>query len=281
MSERGIIFDIKEMAVHDGPGPRTTVFLKGCPLRCKWCHNPEGLSFQPQLMVRESQCVHCGRCFLPCKHPDCQPYGRCLHACPKGLVSVSGTTVDSDALATRLLRSRDFWEMCGGGVTVSGGEPLAQPRFLLALLDALSGVHRCVETSGYAQTDVFSAVCARTELIIMDIKLADPLQHLQWTGCSNDLILQNLAYLRESGHPCIIRTPLIPQVTDTAENLSAIARLLCGLPGLLRAELLPYNDLAGAKYPMVGLTPPDFVGKPPTEASLQPFAAYGVPAVLA
>lgn len=281
MSVKGVIFDIKEMAVHDGPGPRTTVFFKGCPLRCRWCHNPEGLSFKPQLMVRESQCVHCGRCFAPCNHADCQPYGRCLHTCPKGLVSVAGTEIDSDTLAARLLRSRDFWSLCGGGVTISGGEPLGQPQFLFALLDALQGVHRCVETSGFASESVFAEMCARTELVIMDIKLVDPQQHMQWTGCSNEPILRNLEQLRQNGHPCIIRTPLVPHITDTEANLTAIAQLLRTVPGLQRAELLPYNHLAGAKYAMVGLTPPDFVGTAPSEQLLCPFTEAGVPAILA
>lgn len=277
----GIIFDIKEMAIHDGPGARTTVFFKGCPLRCRWCHNPEGLHFAPQLMVRESRCTHCGRCQKPCHHPDCQPYGRCLHICPMGLVSVSGQRVRSDELAARLLRSKDFWALSGGGVTLSGGEPLAQPEFLLALLDALNGVHRCVETSGFAPLSVFSAMCDRTELVIMDLKLADDQTHRTWTGQSNAAILRNLDHLRETHHPCIIRTPLIPGVTDTLQNLSAIAELLQDLPGLIRAELLPYNTLAGAKYPMVGLTPPAFSGDAPTEALLAPFTALGIPAVLA
>lgn len=279
--ETGLIFDIKEMAIHDGPGARTTVFLKGCPLRCRWCHNPEGLLFQKQLMVRESRCQHCGRCRIPCDHQDCQPYGRCLHACPLGLVSVAGTSMQSDELAKQLLREKDFWEMCDGGVTISGGEPLAQPKFLLALLKELKGVHRCVETSGFAASEIFEAVCQETELIIMDIKLADPQQHKYWTGQSNEPILNNLELLRRNGHPCILRTPLIPGATDTKENLEAIAELVQGIPGLQRVELLPYNSLAGAKYPMVGLTAETFTGDAPQEEILEPFLRRQIPAILA
>lgn len=277
----GLIFDIKELAVHDGPGPRTTVFFKGCPLRCQWCHNPEGLDFHPQLMVQHSRCTGCGLCRKGCGHPECQKFDRCLHACPNGLVSRSGYEVDSGELAARLLRERDFWDIGGGGVTLSGGEPLAQPEFLLDLLDKLEGVHRCVETSGFAPADVFAAMCARTELVMMDVKLADPALHKQYTGQDNAPILQNLEYLRQSGHPCIIRTPLIPGVTDTEENLSAIAKLLVDVPGLQRAELLPYNPMAGAKYPRLGLRPPEFSGPKQDSRLLEPFMKVGVPAILA
>jgi len=277
----GIVFDIKEFAVFDGPGIRTTVFMKGCPLRCQWCHNPEGLEFHPQLMVQYSRCTGCGLCRAGCDHPECRGFDRCLHACPNGLISLSGREVDSGELAAKLLRERDFWDISGGGVTLSGGEPLAQPEFLLDLLDKLEGVHRCVETSGFAPTDVFAAMCARTELVMMDLKLIDPDLHKQYTGQDNALILQNLDYLRQSGHPCIIRTPLIPGVTDTMENLSAIAKLLVGIPGLQRAELLPYNPMAGAKYPQLGLEPTEFTGQKADERLLEPFIRAGVPAILA
>ncbi len=273
MSVQGIIFDIKEFSVHDGPGPRTTVFLKGCPLRCRWCHNPEGLLPAPQLMVRENHCTHCGRCRTPCSHPDCQPFGRCLHACPRGLIHVAGRTVDSDELAKELLRAQDFFDSCGGGITVSGGEPLMQPEFLCALLDALHGVHRCVETSGYASEAAFAAVRARTELLIMDIKLADPAQHRRWTGVDNAPVLRNLAQLQSDGRPFIIRTPLIPGVCDTADHLRAIAALLRSVPGFVRWELLPYNTLAGAKYPMVGKTPPEFSASSADPTALRQFCA--------
>lgn len=276
----GIIFDIKELAVHDGPGPRTTVFFKGCPLRCKWCHNPEGLSFSPQLMVRESRCTHCGRCRQPCTHPDCQPYGRCLHRCPLGLISVAGTRVRSDELAHRLLRERDFWGETGG-ITVSGGEPLGQPEFLTALLDELNGVHRCVETCGFASEEAFDAMCARTELVIMDLKLMDPVQHRRWTGQDNAPILRNFDRLKAGGHPFIIRIPLIPDVSDTVENLTATAERVRGADGLLRVELLPFNPLAGAKYAMVGAAPTDFPKRKANPEWVRIFTDRQIPAIMA
>lgn len=276
----GVIFDIKELAIHDGPGPRTTVFFKGCPLRCKWCHNPEGLSFAPQLTVRESRCTHCGRCKRPCDHPDCQPYGRCLHRCPLGLVSVAGTRIASDVLAKKLLRGRDFWG-AEGGVTVSGGEPLGQPAFLMALLDELAGVHRCIETCGFAPESHFAEMCARTELVIMDLKLIDPAMHRHWTGQDNAPILANLAQLKKSGHPFIIRVPLIPDVNDTEQNLAATAALLHDAPGLQRVELLPFNPLAGAKYAMVGAVPTEFPKRKPDPVLVRIFTDRQIPAVMA
>ena len=244
----GIIFDIKEFAVHDGPGLRTTVFLKGCPLRCRWCHNPEGLSAAPQLSCRSARCTGCGLCRQPCKHPDCQPFGRCLHICPNNLLKVTGQTITAQALADRIRKNSDMFA-AGGGVTFSGGEPLLQADFIHHVLDLLPDVPAVLETSGYADEDTFSRLIRRMQLVYMDIKLADDAAHIRHTGVSNARILHNLEVLRKSGVACIIRTPLIPGITDTEENLSAIRRLIGELPH----ELLPYNALAGAKYAQLGM----------------------------
>ena len=244
----GTIFDIKEFAIHDGPGLRTTVFLKGCPLRCKWCHNPEGLLPEPQLMVRDVRCLHCGLCTRGCSHPDCQPFGRCLHICPNNLISVAGETITAETLAKRIRRSADMFGV-QGGVTFSGGEPLMQPDFLHAVLDLIPDIPAAVETSGYAREDVFRSVIARMKLVYMDIKLADSDLHKRYTGVGNEAILENFATLRESGKPYLIRTPLIPGITDTRENLDAIKAII----GDSAYEQLPYNAMAGAKYKMLGL----------------------------
>ena len=248
---KGIVFDIKEFAVHDGGGVRTTVFLKGCPLRCRWCHNPEGLDFRPELYVKQNGCTHCGLCYRPCQHADCQPYGRCLHVCPQNLLSVAGVEWESDALAQKLLRHKDFFNATGGGITLSGGEPLLQADFCVALLSALEGqVHRTIETSGYADTETFRRVTSLCDFVIMDLKLADDALHRRYTGVGNERILANARRLQESGKPHLFRTPLIPNITDTAQNLDAIARLV----GESDWEKLPYNALAPAKYPSVGRT---------------------------
>ena len=250
----GMIFDIKEMAVHDGPGLRTTVFLKGCPLRCVWCHNPEGLSTERQLYVRQNGCKGCGLCRRRCSHPDCQPFGRCLHVCPQGLITVAGREMSAEQLAKRILRSAAVAD----GVTFSGGEPLMQAEFVLDVVTELSRlrseksckhIHCAIETSGYADPNVFRKVIETMDFVYMDLKLADEELHRQYTGVSNRLILQNLEVLRESGVACTIRTPLIPGITDTKENVEAIRLLAGDLP----LELLDYNPMAGAKYSALGM----------------------------
>ncbi|MBR4761207.1 MAG: glycyl-radical enzyme activating protein [Clostridia bacterium] len=245
----GTIFDIKEMAVHDGPGIRTTVFLKGCPLRCLWCHNPEGLKSEPQLMFKENKCRHCGICFKPCGHEDCKPYGRCVHICPENCLEIAGQRVDSKTLADKLKKTANVLADAFGGFTFSGGEPLFQPEFLLELTEELEGFNLCIETSGFAKPEVFGAVTDKLDYVIMDIKLADGEAHKKYTGVDNAVILENLKYLQASGKPHIIRTPLIPGITDTPENLAAVEKLV----GNSRWEKLPYNALAGAKYKMLGM----------------------------
>ena len=245
----GIVFDIKEFAVHDGEGIRTTVFLKGCPLRCAWCHNPEGLSHKPELYVKKSNCLGCGRCGEPCDHEECKAYGRCLYICPKDLVSVAGKEWRAEELAQKLLAHKDFFESVGGGVTLSGGEPLLQSDFCVELLGYLKGkIHTAIETSGYASAEDFARVIELCDFVFMDIKLADSEAHRRYTGVDNRLILENAEYLKKSGIPHTFRTPMIPDITDTEENLSAIGRIV----GESTWEKLPYNALAGAKYSNVG-----------------------------
>ncbi len=248
----GTIFDIKEFSVHDGPGVRTTVFLKGCPLRCRWCHNPEGLSKEAQIMVKENQCVHCDKCYLPCTHSACQKFGRCLFACPQGLISITGKELDSAEVAQKVLRGKDFMRMSGGGVTISGGEPLMQPEFTLDLLWRMKDIHRAIQTSAYAENEIFKEIIKNCDYIMMDIKLADSDKHKEYTGVDNTKILKNFETLRSSGKKYVIRVPLIPDITDTHENLSAISEIV----GDSEVELMPYNVMAGAKYKSVGLAYP-------------------------
>ena len=245
----GTIFDIKEFSLHDGPGARTTVFFKGCPLRCPWCHNPEGLIKEPQLMVIETRCRHCGLCQQGCEHEDCKPFSRCLHACPEHLVRVAGYEISANVLAERILRNKEFLASCDGGVTLSGGEPLMQPEFAIELLDKLPGIHKAMETCGYAKPDVFQDIAGHLDYILLDIKLYDDAEHIRQTGVSNQLICENLRWLQKSGIGYIIRTPLIPGITDTEKNLYGIAELIGDSPW----EKLPYNSMAGLKYPQVGL----------------------------
>ena len=247
--ETGVVFDIKGFALNDGPGIRTTVFMKGCPLRCLWCHNPEGLSPEPELFHKTARCKRCGKCGIPCSHPACQRWGRCLRVCPEGCLTVAGDEWTSEALAERLARDRDVFGE-DGGVTFSGGEPLLQWRFVCETADLLRdrGVRCAVETSSFAPEAAYREVLRRMDYVMADCKLMDGEAHRSFCGVSNDGILRNLRILMSGGTPYLIRIPLIPGITDTDENLRAISAFIGDSP----AELLPYNVMAGAKYASVG-----------------------------
>lgn len=249
----GIIFDIKEFAVYDGPGVRTTVFLKGCPLRCQWCHNPEGLSALPQLMVSRAMCTQCGACRAVCIHEVCIACGKCIPYCKQGLRKIAGQRMEADALAKKLLRGRKLLEESGGGVTFSGGEPLMQWDFVSEVIERLDGLHTAIETSGYASDEVFADAMRKVNLVMMDMKLTDPVLHRHFTGVDNAPILRHADMLCAGDTPFIIRIPLIPGVNDNEAHLTAVADRIKGAPALLRVELLPYHKTAGAKYPMAGM----------------------------
>lgn len=246
---KGIIFDIKEFTVHDGPGSRITVFLKGCPLRCLWCHNPEGLKVEKQLMYKSTFCSHCNACRKPCGHAECQPYGRCIHACVNGCLSVAGEEILSGDLAERLLKNADILKLMGGGITISGGEPMLQADFVCDLTEKLGGVHKAIQTSGYTDYETYKKVIRQFDYVMQDIKLVDEEQHIKYTGVSNKKILKNIEWLKQSGKKFVFRVPLIPNITDTEENLRAISEIA----GAYRTELMSYNNLAGAKYAMVDM----------------------------
>ena len=245
----GIIFDIKEFTVHDGPGSRITVFLKGCPLRCKWCHNPEGLKVAKQLMYKSNFCTHCGACRKSCEHEECQQFGRCVHACPNGALGIAGEEVSAKSLAERLQKNADILKLMGGGITISGGEPLLQADFVCELADCLGDIHKAIQTSGYADLEVYKKVVESVDYVLQDIKLVDDREHLEYTGVSNQKILKNIEWLKRSGKPFVFRVPLIPGITETESNLKAISEIA----GDCRVELMPYNPLAGAKYAMVDM----------------------------
>ncbi len=250
----GVVFDIKEFAVYDGPGIRTTVFMKGCPLRCRWCHNPEGLSMRPQLMVSMAACRHCGACERVCAHaPDCVACGACVPVCSAGLRRIAGTIWSDEALAERLMRDEAILRLNGGGVTFSGGEPLMQWQFVRTVIDRMNGMHTCIETSGYAPDDVFDEAISRLSMVMMDIKLIDTHAHQQWTNVDNTCILRHAETLCRGDTPFIIRLPLIPGVNDNTAHYRAVASLLRGARALVRVELLPYHQTAGAKYAMASM----------------------------
>jgi pyruvate formate lyase activating enzyme len=219
----GIVFDIKEFAVHDGPGIRTTVFLKGCPLRCAWCHNPESISPEPQMMVS---------------------------AIGERLVGESYT---SERLATILNGQADILRNANGGVTFSGGEPLMQAEFVAEVIDQLNDIHILLDTSGFGSSEAFDTLVRRADLVYFDLKLIDPALHKQYTGVDNGPILKNLARMDELGTPFVARVPLVPGVTDTPENFAGIANAVKDLAMCRGVDLLPYNLAAGGKYAACGM----------------------------
>jgi pyruvate formate lyase activating enzyme len=243
----GIVFDIKEFTVHDGPGIRTTVFMKGCPLACSWCHNPEGQSARPQVI--------------------------------RGLAGerLAGQEYTAEQLAALLNQQVSILSDNEGGITFSGGEPLLQAEFVAEVIDLLDEVHILLDTSGYGSKRSFQKLLERSDLVFFDLKLIDPALHQQYTGFSNDLILDNLKTLGASGMPFVIRVPLVPGVTDTDENLAAIARTVNGLPGLIRVDLLPYNQAAGSKYQYAGMEfKPGYDETRSLNINLMPFERSGV-----
>ncbi len=251
---QGTVFSIEEFSTYDGPGIRSTVFLKGCPLRCSWCHNPEGQEHAAVIVRSPAGCLGCGACLAAGAAETGTP---CLTqasiaACPQRLVRLCGQVLTVEGLLDRLDKNLPLLAAAGGGVTFSGGEPLAQPDFLLACLAALQGrAHRAIQTSGWAGEDVFRQALTRCDYVLYDLKLMDDTLHRQYTGQSNAPVLRNFALLAASGPPFVVRTPLIPGVTDTQQNLTAIAALLAQ-NGVKYIELLPYHKMAGGKYPMLG-----------------------------
>lgn len=250
--KKGTIFDLKEFAVYDGPGLRQTVFLKGCPLRCNWCHNPKGLRVEPQLMVSPPSCTGCGKCKEVCKHETCIACGECVAVCSMHLRCIAGQVMTSQELADLILENSGYYAQYGGGVTSSSGEPLLQAEFLLEVLSLLPGVHKAIETSGFTDGETFRRVVEQLDYVIMDIKLFDEKLHRKYTGVSNSPILANTKQLCAGHKPFVIRIPVIPGVNDNEENYRRTAEWIAGAKMLEQVELMPYHKTAGAKYTMVG-----------------------------
>ena len=280
-SPTGTIFDLRRYSIHDGPGIRTALFFKGCSLHCAWCHNPESQSFLPELLLRDGRCVLCEACAAVCPqggierrnggmHTDrtrCTVCGVCVEVCCAEGRQIAGREVTVDEVMETILRDRPFYERSGGGVTISGGEPLGQPEFLLALLGASrnAGLHTALDTCGHAPWAVFEQVRSLVDLFLYDLKVVDNTRHIEMTGVSNEPILSNLQALANHGHTIILRIPIVPGVNDDPANLEAAAELAASLPSgsLARLDLLPYHASAAAKYtalarpfPLEGLLTP-------------------------
>ena len=263
----GIIFNLQRFSLHDGPGIRTTVFMKGCPLDCWWCHNPESIDPDPQLLFASWKCIGCESCLPGCPEGAisisdhkpvidpvrCRRCFSCVERCPTAALEKAGRKVKVEELFTELCRDRVFFEESGGGVTFSGGEPLLQVRFLARIMELLKGegIHTVIDTSGQAAWESIEKVLPWTDLFLYDIKILDQEKSRKYTGVSGELIRNNLECLLAAGSNLRVRIPVIPSINDTPENIAAIGQLLssCGNP---EVELLSYHSLGAAKAERLG-----------------------------
>lgn len=283
----GILFDIRKYSIHDGPGIRTAIFFKGCPLHCAWCHNPESQSFQPELILHPNRCIACEACvpacpngaieILPharslCDTPSwgsqgergslvtnrakCQICGTCADVCFAEARQLVGRMYSIDEVMGEIGSDRVFYEQSGGGVTFTGGEPISQHPFLLALLQAAKArsLHTVLDTSGFCSWKALDEVRPFVDLFLYDLKFMDDSRHRQYTSVSNTLILQNLHKLAEAGHAIRVRIPVIPGINDDGENLRASGGFLSGLPGVQQVDILAYHRSAEPKYQNLGMT---------------------------
>jgi pyruvate formate lyase activating enzyme len=289
MSE-GIIFDIKKYSINDGPGIRTTVFFKGCPLRCPWCHNPEGQSFFPEVMLRPSRCLpECFECVAVCDpgalskqgielslvRDECTLCRKCADICPSRAIEFAGRQVSVAEVMAEIEKDRIFYEQSWGGVTFSGGEPLAQPDFLAELLAACrkKGFHTTVDTCGYAPEEALDRAADQADLFLYDLKIMDENKHDDLTGQPNSVILKNLKRLARRGKKVIVRLPLIPGINDDDQNIRATTTFLNDLKGISEISLLPYHKLGLEKRKSLEKKRPAEVFSPPATDRLEKIKA--------
>lgn len=259
-SKKGFIFDIQSYAIHDGPGVRTLVFLKGCPLRCLWCHNPEGRSPKLELMYFEALCIHTYNCVGICPvkaitieenkkiridREKCTVYGFCTDVCPTSALKLVGKWMDVNDLIKEIEKYNQLYNSPDAGVTFTGGEPLFQPAFLKEILKECKKhyIHTAIETCGYASKEIFESIIPYVDLFLYDLKLFDEKENIKYTGVSSMLIKENLKFLIEKGSEIVLRFPVIPGITDTETNVKNWVKFLSNLKGPKEIDLLPYHDV--------------------------------------
>jgi len=267
--QTGTVFNIQKFSINDGPGIRTTVFMKGCPLKCLWCHNPESKSSKPQIFFDTNKCTGCGRCVPACNlclhsiadgvhlfnREDCIACGECADKCLNDALELSGYVRSVDEVIMEVLKDKVFYENSGGGMTVSGGEPMYQFEFTYELLKAAKkeGLHICMETCGFAKEENYKKIAELVDIFLFDYKLTSPELHKKYTGVSNELILNNLRMLDSMGCKIILRCPIIPTINDTDEHFCGIAETANSLSNILEINIEPYHPLGNGKNEMLGI----------------------------
>ncbi len=280
----GYVFSVERYAIHDGPGIRTQVFFKGCPLRCLWCANPEGVSFAPSLLYTRALCIECGSCVQACgrralsmteqgveiDRRKCTPCSDCVNACYAEALEMDSYRVTAQEIVEQVERDKVFYGVSGGGVTLCGGEPLAQPAFALEVLRLCRkrGIHTAIETCGHYRFEVLERAISCLDFVFFDIKHMDAEAHRRCTGTDNKLILTNLKKLQSFDVDECVRVPVIPNLNDSIENAEAIASFVQGLPRVKSVELLPYHRLGVNKYKKLGLAYPLGDTRPPEKEEL-------------
>ena len=270
MTPTAPIADLRRLTIHDGPGTRDTVFVKGCPLHCLWCHNPESISAKPQILFRRNLCIACGDCASVCPTKShslqdgrhlfdrtlCASCGKCADACLNGALTLCGKRSTADDVFRSLLKDKEFFTLSNGGVTISGGEPLLYPDFTLSLFTLLhgAGIHTALDTCGAVPFSAFDTVLPETDMILYDLKGMNPERHRCNTGQDNSLILNNLSMLGSGTVPIEIRMPIVPRYNDAPEDITAAGRFLATLSAVTRIRLLAYHSMARDKYAMCGRT---------------------------
>ena len=264
-----VVFDLQKFALHDGPGIRTTVFLKGCPLNCVWCHNPESKNAKSQLGFLEKNCTGCGKCREVCQngvhsftrdgrhkvdYSRCIQCGRCVKACLNHSLKIYGKRMDSEAILEEVLKDKDFFLRSGGGLTVSGGEPMMQFENLKELLKKAKekGLHVCLDTCGQAPTEKYEKIAEYVDLFLFDYKVTDTQEHKKYTGADNRLILKNLDYLCRKGKSVYLRCPIIPGINDNDTHYRGIVELSQKYDSIEQVNLMTYHDMAKGKAAQIG-----------------------------
>jgi len=283
---KGMIFDIKRYAIHDGPGIRTTIFFKGCPLHCPWCHNPEGIKMEKEIIFWEDRCIKCGDCEIVCPEkaitlsnkgfPEiniekCTLCGECLKVCHPQAIEVVGKEMSVEEVMTEIEKDLIFYDQSGGGVTFSGGEPLMQPEFLKELLKRCKEryIHTAVDTTGYVNRKKLIEVAEYVDLFLYDLKLMDSKMHKYYTGVSNEPILENLKELSRMEKNINIRIPVIPGVNDSSKNINKTGEFLASLPFPPMVSLLPYHNSWLNKFKKLNMKWKPYIAKKPDNEKME------------